>query len=198
MDHTTTDTPSRIIDLADQLFYERGYEHTSFADIAAAAQLSRGNFYYHFKTKDDILDAVIAQRTRKTQGMLDDWAAATPNPLERIGRFVRMMVMNGSRIRQHGCPVGTLCTELSKLAHPSLPKAHHLFTLFRSWLASQFVQLGAQQDADRLAMHLLARSQGIATLANAFDDEAFIRQEAEHLLRWLQRSCDDGVFEVPA
>jgi hypothetical protein len=34
-------------------------------------------------------------------------------------------------------------------------------------------------------MHLLARSQGIATLANAFDDEAFIHQEVEQLQRWL-------------
>lgn len=182
---TPASTRDRIVELADQLFYERGYEHTSFADIASAVNLSRGNFYYHFKSKDDILDAVIERRSLKTQGMLDSWSADADNPVERIGRFIQVMVMNSTRIRKHGCPVGTLCAELSKLEHPYLPKASRLFTLFRDWLASQFAQLGAQHNANALAMHLLARSQGIATLANAFDDETFIHQEAELLLRWL-------------
>ena len=50
---------------ADRLFYRQGYEHTSFADIADAVRISRGNFYYHFKTKDEILDAVIDGAARQ-------------------------------------------------------------------------------------------------------------------------------------
>ncbi|AKJ31267.1 transcriptional regulator [Caldimonas brevitalea] len=167
------------------MFYERGYEHTSFADIAAEVGLSRGNFYYHFKTKDEILDAVIERRRGNTNAMLDTWAVEADTPVERIRRFIQMMVMNGARIRKHGCPVGSLCTELAKLEHPALPRASVLFTLFREWLGSQFALLGAGHEADKLAMHLLARSQGIATLANAFDDERFIHQEVEQLLKWL-------------
>jgi TetR/AcrR family transcriptional repressor of nem operon len=45
--------------------------------------------------------------------------------------------------------------------------------------------MGHKADADQLAMHLLSRSQGIATLANAFDDAAFIKQEVDQLLEWL-------------
>lgn len=180
-------TRERIVDQADQLFYERGYEHTSFADIAAGVGLSRGNFYHHFKTKDEILEAVIAARTLKTQAMLQAWEAEAPTPAARIGRFIDMMVMNGPRLRRHGCPVGTLCTELSKLAHPSLPSASHLFTLFREWLRAQFKALGAKAAADDLAMHLLLRSQGIATLASAFDDEAFIAREVRQLHQWLRQ-----------
>ena len=178
-------TRDRIVELADQLFHERGYEHTSFADIAAGVGLSRGNFYHHFKAKDDILEAVIELRRQRTQAMLDGWAAEAPTPVARIGRFIHMMVMNSAKIRRHGCPVGTLCTELAKLEHPALPHANQLFTLFRQWLAHQFTELGRAHQADTLAMHLLARSQGIATLAHAFDDEGFIHQEAELLLKWL-------------
>ncbi|MGD9385294.1 MAG: TetR/AcrR family transcriptional regulator, partial [Thioalkalispiraceae bacterium] len=39
----------RIVAAADQLFYQHGYENTSFSDIADAVGISRGNFYYHFK-----------------------------------------------------------------------------------------------------------------------------------------------------
>jgi hypothetical protein len=42
-----------------------------------------------------------------------------------------------------------------------------------------------------LAMHLLARSQGVATLANVFHDEAFIRQEVKQMCDWL-KSCTDA------
>ncbi|MGI9514997.1 MAG: TetR/AcrR family transcriptional regulator, partial [Anderseniella sp.] len=45
-------TRDHIVAAASQLFYRQGYEHTSFADIAGAVRISRGNFYYHFKTKD--------------------------------------------------------------------------------------------------------------------------------------------------
>lgn len=52
-------------------FYESEFEATSFAEIAKAVGISRGNFYHHFKTKDDILDAVIARRTDLACSMLD-------------------------------------------------------------------------------------------------------------------------------
>ena len=66
-----------------------------------------------------------------------------------------------------------------------------LFTLFRTWLRRQFTLLGREADADELAMHLLARSQGVATLANAFHDEKFIKQEVEQMCDWL-RSCTES------
>lgn len=179
-------TRERIVETADQLFYERGYNYSSFADIADAVGLSRGNFYYHFKSKDEILEAVIERRREKTLAMLQQWEAEAATPQARLGRFVDMMVMNGPRIRRHGCPVGTLCTELAKLEHPALPNANLLFTLFRQWLKARFEEAGLGRRADGLAMHLLARSQGIATLAQAFDSEDFIRQETRGLHQWLQ------------
>lgn len=187
MDKPTTGTRDRIVETADRLFYERGFGHTSFADIAAAVELSRGNFYYHFKSKDEILAAVIALRQDRTRAMLDAWSAAAATPAARIGCFIDMIAMNAPAIRRNGCPVGTLCTELAKLGHPALPHANTLFSLFRDWLREQFLQLGgrAAADAEGLSMHLLARSQGIATLANAFDDAEFIRHEISQLHGWL-------------
>ena len=109
---------------ADRLFYEQGYEHTSFAAIADAVGISRGNFYYHFKTKDEILDAVIGARVASTRQMLDTWSAQSDAPVERISSFIRIVVTNQAQIMRHGCPVGTLCTELAKLGHPAQPRAN--------------------------------------------------------------------------
>lgn len=182
-DKTTRD---HIVEAADQLFYRQGYEHTSFADIADTVQISRGNFYYHFKSKDEILDAVINIRLANTRKMLEQWEIEGKQPADRIRSFIHILIANRAKVKRHGCPVGTLCTELAKLNHGSQAEANKLFTLFRTWLRRQFTLLGYKADADELAMHLLARSQGVATLANAFQDEKFIKQEVKQMCDWLK------------
>ena len=182
-------TRDQIVEAADRLFYQNGFENTSFADIADAVRISRGNFYYHFKSKDEILDAVIGVRLTNTQAMLTKWESEEPK--DRIRSFIHMLIANRADIKRYGCPVGTLCTELAKLNHSSQAEANRLFTLFRTWLRRQFVLLGREADADTLAMHLLARSQGVATLANAFHDEKFIRQEVQQMHEWLASCVDD-------
>ena len=184
-------TRDHIIEAADRLFYRQGYEHTSFSDIADVVQISRGNFYYHFKTKDEILDAVINVRLANTRKMLEQWDIEGKQPADRIRSFIRILIANRGDIKRYGCPVGTLSTELAKLNHATQAEANELFTLFRTWLRRQFTLLGREADADALAMHLLARSQGVATLASAFRDEKFIKQEVKQMCDWL-RSCTEG------
>jgi hypothetical protein len=123
--------------------------------------------------------------------MLERWEIEGGEPADRIRSFIHMLIANRADIKRYGCPVGTLCSELVKLNHAAQGEANKLFTLFRTWLRRQFTLLGRAKDADELAMHLLARSQGIATLASAFHDENFIKQEVEQMCEWLQ-SCARG------
>jgi AcrR family transcriptional regulator len=178
-------TRKQIVEAADDLFYRQGFEHTSFADIAKVVNISRGNFYHHFKTKDDILDAVIKTRLDRTQHMLADWEGEGATPKDRIKSYIKILLTNWSMIKDYGCPVGTLCTELAKLNHASKAEANKVFTLFRLWLKNQFCQLGHMQDADALAMHVLSWSQGVATLGNAFDDYKYVKQEVDKMCDWL-------------
>ncbi len=180
-----TTTREQIVEAADRLFYRQGYAHTSFSDIAGVVRISRGNFYFHFKSKDEILDAVIERRLAETDRVLERWEADGAGPQDRIRNFIHILVANRSDISRYGCPVGTLCTELAKLSHPSQTDANELFAMLRVWLRRQFTLLGRGADADALAMHLLARSQGVATLASAFRDETFIQQEVEQMCTWL-------------
>jgi len=188
------DTRARIIETADQLFYEGGFDHTSFADIATEVGISRGNFYYHFRTKDEILDAVIEQRLADRRAMLDQWELAADTPCDCIASFIRILLMNEKKIRAYGCPIGTLTLELSKLGHTGESRARHLFDLFRAWLKRHFKKAGCDDEtADRHALHVLGRSQGIATLANTYPDEDYLERETENLLDWL----DDTLRNIP-
>jgi TetR/AcrR family transcriptional regulator, transcriptional repressor for nem operon len=178
-------TRDRIVEVADNLFYEGGFEATSFADVAAAVGISRGNFYHHFKTKDSILDAVIKRRMERTRAMLGGWHSEAADPRERVLSFIHMLIANQTRIMAFGCPVGTLCSELAKLDHVAQGRAAEIFGLFREWLAEQFRDIGASDRAETLAMRLLSWSQGVAVMATAFHDENFIRNEVADIEHWL-------------
>ncbi|NBB51918.1 TetR family transcriptional regulator [Rhizobium sp. CRIBSB] len=182
---TQRETRERIVATADMLFYRCGFEHTSFADIAVAVGISRGNFYHHFKSKDEILAAVIAKRLADRVRMMACWEADVSDPVGRIEAFIDILRMNGDKIRRHGCPIGTLTSELAKLDHAARPEAVRLFTVFREWLAKQFAALGRAEDADQLALQLLSCSQGAATLYNAFQDPEFIEREVVAMTSWL-------------
>lgn len=186
-------TREQIVTTADRLFYENGYERTSFADIAAAVNISRGNFYYYFKTKDEILTAVIGARLAYTKRMIEDWEREAPDPEARIRRFIHMMIANCDAIKRYGCPVGTLATEMAKLDHTAREDANKLFLLFRTWLGAQLRALGCGALSDAQAMHLLARSQGVATLANTFGDDRFIRREIVLMEEWLAQIIADAM-----
>ena len=180
-------TRDQIVEKADDLFYDVGFADTSFADIAAAVGISRGNFYHHFKAKDDILEAVITRRIARTRQMLDDWQAAGETPRDRILCFIRLLLANRARIMASGCPVGTLCTELAKLDHIAQGRAAEIFGLFRDWLAGQFRALGTGAESEALALHLLVWSQGVAVMASALPDAApsIIHREVAGIERWL-------------
>ncbi|MEU1631158.1 TetR/AcrR family transcriptional regulator [Streptomyces sp. NPDC020096] len=187
----STGTRAQIVDAANRLFYEQGFEHASFAAIAAAVGISRGNFYHHFKTKDEILSVVIEARLQSTRAMLAEWDRDEPGPAERVRRFVEIVITNRADIQNYGCPVGTLTNELAKLDHPSRPQAVAVFDLFRTWLREQFEELGFTVEADDFAMHVLAFSQGVATLSNAFHDGEFVQREVDRLHGWLDECLAD-------
>lgn len=178
-------TRDQIIESADRLYYQRGFEQTSFAEVASDVKISRGNFYHHFKSKDEILNAVIDMRLARTRAMLEKWESEIQDPKERILKFVHMLIMNQSKLKRYGCPVGTLCSELAKLGHISRVHANKLMQMYRVWLKDRFVEIGKKEDADELSLHLLARCQGISILAHAFNEEQIIQKEVRLIEKWL-------------
>ena len=80
------DTKTRLLDAAEKLFGQNGFDATSLRDITAGAQVNLAAVNYHFQSKDSLIDAVIERRmepvNQKRIQMLD---AAGPSPtLEQI------------------------------------------------------------------------------------------------------------------
>ncbi len=174
----------RIIEAADALFYQRGYNQTSFQDISAATGIPRGNFYYYFKTKDEILDAVVNTRGLDMSGLLKRCEAQSNDPRQRLLLFSNMLDSSKHNLVQLGCPIGSLSVELAKDEPALQEKSREVFVILRSWISQQFELLGLS-NADNLAMDLLARLQGISVIACAFEDIDFITRSHTEINEWI-------------
>jgi AcrR family transcriptional regulator len=178
-------TRNEIVEAARNLFYRKGYHHTSFTDIVEESGIMRGNVYHYFKTKDDLLDAVINQNLAGYNAMLESWAQEKTTPLKRLKRFTRMLVAESDSLSQFGCPIGTLSTELGKNPDSAPNPARALLDVFKDWLANQFRLMGFGNDAEKLAMHLLGRAQGISILTHVYRDPDWLADEVKQMEAWL-------------
>ena len=69
----------KILNTATQLFIQKGSEKTSMQDIAQTAGISKGAIYHHFKSKDEIVLAVLRSRQELMEEEMKQWLKATEN-----------------------------------------------------------------------------------------------------------------------
>src|ERR1700757_4906059 len=100
---------ARLIDGARRTLHAQGVESTTLADIANAADVPVGNVYYYFKTKDDLVQAVIAAHADETKDSLAP-PAHHPPPKARLRACVRMQPERRELVARYGCPQGSLCS----------------------------------------------------------------------------------------
>ncbi len=176
----------QIVEIADEVIYQRGFHQASFAELAEAVGLPKGNFYYYFKSKDELLAAVIDHRLAGIKVMLQDWQQEIPAPQDRLRRFLRIPLNEATRVLQYGCPMGTLSMELGKTDPVQQAYARQMFELFKAFLQRQFEALGKGKEAEPLAMHLLVWSQGMAVMSSAFKDQHCLQHEIDQANTWLE------------
>jgi len=179
-------TRRRIIDAANQLFYKKGYNRTSFTDVVEMADVPRGNIYYYFKTKEDMLRAVIEHRLQIITTMLAEWDKNIKEPLDRLERFIQIMYDSTPALLESGCPMGSLNVELGKDQRKLQAESKRLFDLFQRWIARQFTDMGYPEEAHELSLQLLARGQGAIVIAQIYQDPGFLERSTKDINRWLE------------
>lgn len=180
----------RIVDAADHLFYSRGYNQTSFSDISDETGIPRGNFYYYFKTKEDILAAVVDARLLEFKVMLKNCEAETSDPMLRLHALTRFPLKNEAQILQYGCPIGSLSSELVKEQDTEISQARltAVFDLLKGWIEEQLNKLGQSNRSEEVAKDLLAKMQGIILIANVYNDASFLHRSINDLQSWLNQT----------
>jgi AcrR family transcriptional regulator len=79
---------TELIDIAEQLFIKKGYEHTAVSDIVKKANVAQGTFYYYFKSKEEILDNIIERYIAySVEGLSKIANEKGPNAVEKLVNY---------------------------------------------------------------------------------------------------------------
>lgn len=204
MTDTQQDSRTRLLDAALTVVRAKGYTATRIEDICAAAGLTKGSFFHHFRSKDDLALAAVAHWDAMTG---DAFARASyhdlPDPLDRLLGYLdfRKELLAGD-LPDFTCFVGTIVQEAYRtrpdiVAACARSIAGHARTL-EADLAAAMRIYGADGDwsAESLALHIQAVLQGAFVLAKATGGAAVAADSIDHLSRYLTllfRSGDSSI-----
>ncbi len=175
----------RLIEAAKVIFYQQGVSRSTLADIAQQAQIPLGNIYYHFRTKEALVDAVIQTHMQELQAQFAQWEHCA-DPHQRLLAFLEASRSGENIIARYGCPHGSLCQELGKDDRQFTTVASQLFQIYLEWTQAQFRQLGKdEQEAKASSIDIITSLQVTFILANSFHSSELLEQKLQRLEKWV-------------
>ena len=180
-------TREKIIFAAMELFWLKGYNSTSIADLLSRTQLNSGSLYHVFPSKQDVLVAVLeAYRDGIYPQLLEPAWVGVDDPIDKIFallRHYRTLIVETDCT--YGCPIGSLALEL----HEPDPQVRELIAVnFQGWtraiekcLADGADRLPANTDRAALAQFVLTTMEGGVMQARTHRDVAYFDRGVEQL-----------------
>ena len=191
---TQVTTKDQILDVASRLISVKGYHCTSLDDVLRESDVGKGNFYYYFKSKEElgyaILDRIVQGFIERTLGpSLGD---PSLSPLERIHRFFdRILESQRQRNCVGGCPMGNLAAELSDVHEGFRQRLAEVFTLWRESLSRALSQAQARGELSdraepaRVAHFVVAALEGAILMTKVTKDIGVMKQCIAELKAYL-------------
>jgi TetR/AcrR family transcriptional repressor of nem operon len=185
---------TRILDVALQVIRAKGYGATTVDDLCAAAELTKGSFFHHFDSKEDLAIAAAEHWSSVT----DAFFASAPyqsieDPLQRLLGYVdfRASILEGE-LSQFTCLVGTMVQEVYA-THPRLrdacsrsirSHAAAVETIIAEAVRAYAIKGG--WTAASLALHTQAVLQGAFILAKSGGGPRVAKDSVAHLRRYIE------------
>jgi TetR/AcrR family transcriptional regulator, transcriptional repressor for nem operon len=195
------ESKTRLLDATLKVVRAKGYSATRIEDVCAEAGLTKGSFFHHFKSKEDLALSAIAYWDATTSALF----AAAPyhhpvDPLSRVIAYIefRKAILTGD-LPDFTCFVGTIVQETYQ-THPEVSAAaaanisSHAKTL-EADIVAVMRDHGFSQNwtPESLALHLQAVIQGSFILAKAKGSAAAAAESLDHLRRYLEL-----LFQAPS
>jgi TetR/AcrR family transcriptional repressor of nem operon len=179
------DCRERLLDAADRLMWERGYEAVGVAVLCAAAGAPRGSFYYWWPSKQALALAMLErawERNRRT--LFERFEAPSASFAEQLDAYCDALVANLERARAagdgvNGCRFGNFAAELGPRDPQIRAAIDDVFRDMAGLVAAALrraVERGeiAELDAEDAAEALCAHMEGLMILAKARNEPALV------------------------
>ena len=179
----SSDKRQRLIASATELIHRQGLERPTLAEIAVAANVPPGNVYYYFKSKDELIEAVVEARATEVTELLASLDRRR-TPAARLKGLARNWLEAQDLVAAQGCPLGTLSVELNDHSDGVGRPGAKLFTALIDWAEEQFRDLGVRSSREH-ALTLISTVQGAALVSSAFSDSEILASQVHRLERWI-------------
>lgn len=168
------ETRDAILDSAQRLVQQRGYNGFSYADIADEVGIRKASLHHHFPTKAELGLALVARYTTEFLAALDEIEAGRSKADTKLTRYAALY--RTTLVSNRMCLCGMLATEALTLDAALLPKLKHFFDRNVAWIAAllttgkaegRFAFSGTAADHARIVFSVL---QGALMLARSTGD----------------------------
>jgi TetR/AcrR family transcriptional regulator, transcriptional repressor for nem operon len=191
---TRHESKTRLLNAALHVIRAKGYSATRIEDICEAAGLTKGSFFHHFDSKEELALAAADYWTEGTSALFASAPYHAPaDPLDRLLAYVdfRKSLLQGD-LPDFTCLAGTMVQEVYD-THPAIRDAccrsisEHAATLVPD-IEEAMRQRGMNPDwtAESLALHIQAAIQGAFILAKAKHNREVAAACIDHLRRYLE------------
>ena len=190
----STATRTKLLDAARDVIRTKGYTATTVDDICSAAGVTKGSFFHHFASKEQLGIAAIEQFGVMAAAIFGSAPyTALPDPLDRLLGYVdfRAAMLDGE-IAQYTCLLGTSVQEVYA-THPEIRAAadrgmsEHVAELVRDIeAAKQMYVPDAPWSAESVGYFMQSVLQGAFIFAKAKQSPEVALQSLEHLRRYLE------------
>jgi len=184
-----------LLDAAMHVIRTRGYSATTVDDICGAAGFTKGAFFHHFKSKEDLAVAAAAHFSERAERLFGSAPYhELADPLDRLLGYIdfRSAIIDGP-IPEFTCLLGTMVQEAYD-THPAIRRACDTYSSVHvAGLTSDIAAAKARYapavtwSAESLALHMQAVLQGAFILAKAKGGAAVARECVAHLRRYLEQ-----------
>jgi AcrR family transcriptional regulator len=175
-------TIDRILTAAAKLFYAEGIRAVNLEAVAARAGVTKRTLYYHFRSKDDLVAAYLAERDQPNLALFRRWFEETPGDLPDK---VRGLFANLARAARHprwrGCGFLRTAAELAAMpGHPAIRIGSAHKKKVEAWLCDSFVADGiAPEPAATLARQIVLLMDGAFAVGLMHRDPSYTETAGE-------------------
>lgn len=147
-------TRDRILTAANKLFYTEGIRAVSVDAIAEKAGLTKRTLYYHFKSKDDLIEGYLIARDQPNLAAFATWFdEADGSVADRTAAIFLRVAQNARHPKWKGCGFLRTVAELANMpGHPAVAVGAAHKKKFETWLSERYAHAGID------AAEALARS----------------------------------------
>lgn len=192
------DAKSKLLAAALTVIRAKGYAATSVDELCSAAGVTKGAFFHHFKSKEELAVAAADYWSQMTGTLFENAPYHSPeSALERLIAYVafRKQLMQGA-VAEFTCLVGTMVQEVYDTAPPIRLACERCITSHAATLEADIEMALRERNMQpdwtprSLALHTQAVIQGAFILAKASGDAALAADSLDHLSRYITSLFD--------